>query len=55
MEAMRWMTLDRSTDLVVTGAEDKVGVRVLVQELLDDLALVDRERSNLEVLLSDKD
>lgn len=40
--------------LVVTRAEDEVGIRVLVKERLDDLAFVDRKRSNLEVLLTDE-
>jgi hypothetical protein len=41
--------------LVVAGTEDKVGVWVLVQQRLDDLALIDGQRSDLEVLLSDED
>jgi hypothetical protein len=41
--------------LVVSGTEDKVGIWVLVQQRLDDLALVDGQRSDLEVLLSDED
>ena len=45
----------RSTDLVVTGAEDKVGVRVLVEDPLHDLTLVDGDRTNFEVLLADAD
>ena len=44
----------KETDLVVTSTEDEVGVGVLVQELLDNLALVDRERADLEILLSDE-
>jgi len=40
--------------LIVTSTEDEVGVGVLVKDLLDDFSLVDGERSNLEVLLSDE-
>lgn len=39
--------------LVVTGAEQKVGVGVLVDDLLYDFTLVDGEDSALNVLLAD--
>ena len=40
--------------LVVARAEDELGVGVGVQDALDDLALVDGERADLEVLLADE-
>jgi hypothetical protein len=44
----------RETNLVIACAEDKLSVRVLVQNTLDDLPLVDRYRADLEVLLSNE-
>ena len=44
-----------TTYLVITRTEDKLRVRVQVQDPLDDLALVDRNRANLQVLLADED
>lgn len=44
-----------TTYLVITCTEDKLRVRVQVQDPLDDLALVDRNRANLQILLADED
>ena len=41
--------------LVVARAEDELGVGVEVEDALDDLALVHRERADFEVLLADED
>ena len=38
--------------LVITSAEDELGVGVEVEDALHDLALVHRERAHLEVLLA---
>jgi hypothetical protein len=43
------------THLVVAGAEDELGLGVLVNDALDNLALVDGERPDLKVLLADED
>ncbi len=42
----------RETNLVIACAEDELGVRVQVQNTLDNLALVDRNRADLEVLFA---
>ena len=39
----------------VARAEDELGVGMGVEDALEDLALVDGGRANLEVLLSNKD
>ena len=41
--------------LVVARAEHELGLGVEVENALDDLALVDRERTDFEVLLADED
>jgi len=46
---------DGGTYLVVTSTEDELGVRVLVQNPFDDLALVDGDGSHFQVLLADED
>ena len=46
---------DESTHLVVTSAEHELGIRIVVEDALDDLALVDRYWADLEVLLADED
>lgn len=47
--------MHQPTHLVITSAEDEVGIGVLVENTLDDLALVDGQRTNLEVLLTNED
>ena len=44
-----------STHLVISRAEDEFGVRVIVQNTLDDLSFVDSNRPDLKILLSDQD
>lgn len=41
--------------LVISCTENKLGFRVLAQQSLDNLALVDNRRTNLEILLADQD
>ena len=41
--------------LVITSTEHEFGVGVVVQDPLDDLALVHGERAHLEVLLPNED
>lgn len=46
--------LKQMTYLVITGAEDEIGIRVFVHETLDDLSLVDSQRPDFEILLTDQ-
>ena len=41
------------THLVVTHAEQEIGVRVLVDDSLDDFSLVDSKDSTFDVLFAD--
>lgn len=40
--------------LVVAGTDDELRIRVVVQDTLDDLTLVDGQRTDFEVLLADE-
>ena len=42
------------TNFVVTRTKDELGIRIQVENTLDDLAFVDRDRADLEVLLTDE-
>ena len=42
------------TNLVVTRTKDELGIRIQVENTLNDLAFVDRDRADLEVLLTDE-
>ena len=44
----------RETNLVIACAKDESSVWVQVQNTLDDLALVDRDRADFEVLFAHK-
>jgi hypothetical protein len=44
-----------STHLVISRAEDEFSVGIIVQNTLDDLSLVDGDRPDLKILLSDQD
>jgi hypothetical protein len=45
----------RETNLVVTRTKDELGIGIHVNNALDDLAFVDRDRADLKVLLTDQD
>ena len=51
----RGAVLGEGEERAVARAEDELGVGMGVEDALEDLALVDGGRANLEVLLSDKD
>lgn len=40
--------------LIVTRAENELGIGVAIQDSLDDFALVDSNGANLEILLADE-
>lgn len=45
----------KTTNLVISDTEQEVGVRVLIDDSLDNLSLVDRQDTALDVLLADHD
>ena len=45
----------KETHLVVSHAEQEIGVRVLVDDSLDDFSLVDSKDSTFDVFLADHD
>jgi hypothetical protein len=44
-----------STHLVISRTEDKVGIGVVVENTLDNLSLVDSDRPDFKILLSNQD